>query len=143
MSMAPDAIHASCIIAQIAAANSLVALTSSFPAYYRDTASYRLLCPKDDFRRLMEERIGGLGHQYMSNYYGWRVDMDDGWFLIRMDPEGEDRVEVLAESRDRAYLAGMAEVAAELVESCSKGQRIISSSRGSPRESYALQLVLS
>jgi hypothetical protein len=50
---------------------------------------------------------------------------------------------VLSESRDRAYLVGMAEVAADLVESCSKGQRIISSSSGSPRESYALQLVLS
>lgn len=143
ISMAPDAIHASCMIAQIAAANSLVALTSSFPAYYRDTASYRLLCSKDDFHRLMDERIGGLGHPYMSNRHGWRVDMEDGWFLVRINTENEDRVEVLAESRDRAYLAGMAEVAAELVESCSKGQRIISSSSGSPRESYALQLVLS
>jgi len=71
------------------------------------------------------------------------LEQDDGWFLIRIDLEEEDRVEVLSESRDRAYLVGMAEVAADLVVSCSKGQRIISSSIGSPRESYALQLVLS
>ena len=143
MSMTPDAIHAACVVAQIAAANSLVTLVSSFPEYYRDTASYRILCSKEDFRRLMDERIEDLCHPYMSNSYGWRVDMDDGWFLIRIDLEEEDRVEVLSESRDRAYLVGMAEVAADLVESCSKGQRIISRSSGSPRESYALQLVLS
>ena len=143
LSMAPDAIHAACIVAQIAAANSLVTLTSSFPEYYKDSATFRILCPKEDFRRLMDERIAALGHSHMGNSYGWRVDMDDGWFLIRIDLEDDDMVEVIAESRDRAYLAGMSEVAADLVESCSKGQRIISSSSGSPRESYALQLVLS
>ena len=143
LSMTPDAIHASCIIAQIAAANSLVALTSSFPEYYRDSTTFRILCPKEDFRRLMDERIAALGHEYMGNSYGWRVDMGDGWFIVRLDTEASDTVEVIAESRDRAYLAGMAEVAADLVDSCSKGQRIISSSIGSPRESYALQLVLS
>ncbi len=122
ISMAPDAIHAACIIAMVAADNSLNKLVAAFPEYHTDEKQFRISCSREEFRHMMDGRIDDLGREHMSNRYGWRVDMESGWFIIELDRYENDKVTVTAESRDRAYLVGMAELAADLVEACSKGQ---------------------
>lgn len=122
ISLAPDAIHATCMIAEIAAENSLSRLVAALPTYQRDEKVYRITCTREEFRRMMDSNTADMAGVCVSNSYGWRITMDDGWFLVRMDNYEEDKVIVIAESRDRAYLVGMAEVAKELVDSCSRGQ---------------------
>jgi hypothetical protein len=48
------------------------------------------------------------------------VDLESGWFLIRKPADG--RVQVLAESTDKAYLVGLMETASDLVRASSHHQ---------------------
>ena len=140
VSMMSDGIHAAAVLAELAGGTSLEKTVASRPEYHRDSETYHYECTQDEFSRMMEENLPSVKSESVLRIDGWRVNLEGGWFLVRFDRDSEDTVTVTAESRDRAYLIGIMEVAGVLVESCAKGQLMTSMSRGSPCESYALQL---
>ena len=141
-----DGIRAAAVIVQMAGDNSVRGLCESFPEYHRRTWRRKCQLRPDDFRRAMARGLGeyaGRCTRYVDEY---RIEMEEGWFLLRLAAaDGETFIEVVAESRDRAYIIGLEEVANNLVDSILQRRRryTTSSSISSPRELYARQLRLS
>lgn len=134
-----DGIRAAAAVVQVAGDNSLHALAGSLPEYLRETRDYECDMKADAFRRAVEECIGQMAdrcHQYGNAF---RITMDGGWFMIRhVSREDGTGIEVLAESRDKAYVVGLMEMAGEIVERVLRLQRrryTTSMSTGSPYES--------
>ena len=90
------------------------------PALYRSSACIRLECEDNIFVHALNEKMKESGGFRYACSDGWRVDMDEGWFLV--GPPVESAVEIFAESTDKAYLIGLMETATDLVKSCSRTQ---------------------
>ncbi len=131
-----DGIKAAVAVALMAGSNSLRGLADSFPSYMREEKEVACGLRAEDFKRAFEEHIGGLADRCSRYGDGYRVSMDDGWFVVRHAAREEDTVlEIVAESRDRAYLAGLIEMADNLVDETLRDARrryTTSSSIGSP-----------
>ena len=121
ISMMSDGIYASAVITQMSVDNSLNRTVDSLPEYHRDEHTYEYECSRDEFTRMMDEEISSLGSDRITRMdSGWRVEMDSGWIAIVL--RGDGVAEVIAESLDKAYLVGLAEIAGDLVEKCAMGQ---------------------
>ncbi len=109
-----DGILAATQIVRMAGDNSLHGLSGTFPEYFRMTYEYSCDLRVDVFRRVTEECLEGGFVRYGDAY---RVDMDGGWYIIRYrnGTEGENFIDIVAESQDKAYLVGMMEIVAEKV----------------------------
>ncbi|MBR4181298.1 MAG: hypothetical protein IKQ57_04090 [Candidatus Methanomethylophilaceae archaeon] len=117
---APDGIHTAAVISRIANSESLKRMAESMTALYRSSACIRLECEDNIFVHALNERMKESGGFRYACSDGWRVDMDEGWFLV--GPPVESAVEIFAESTDKAYLIGLMETATDLVKSCSRTQ---------------------
>lgn len=122
VSLMPDGIRTATVIAGIAGSNSINRIVDGFPEYLRDSTVVECPCDKDLFKRRMEEFLPGMEGKHVVRDGAWRVDMDGGWCLIRLVKNPELSVEVTAESKDKAYLVGLMEIARDLVGECLKGQ---------------------
>ena len=122
ISLTSDGIHTAAIVAQMSAENSLNKMVSSFPEYYRDSRQFHYKCTRDEFSRMIEDTLESVKCNGVENVDGWKVDMDSGWFMITLDEENDDTVNILAESTDRAYLIGLMEIAGDIIDECSMGQ---------------------
>ena len=122
ISMMSDGIYASAVVAQMSAENSLYRMCEDLPEYYSDSKQFRFECTRDEFSRMFGERLSTMKFEDIQHIDGWRVQMDDGWFMVRFDDDNEQNLVVTAESTDRAYLIGLMEIAGDMVEECSKGQ---------------------
>ncbi len=112
-----DGIRTAVAVARMAGSNSLRGLADSFPAYLREEKDIPCELKADEFRRSFEELIGGLADRCSKYGDGYRVSMDDGWFVVRHAVHDDGaRLEIVAESKDRAYLAGLMEMAENLAE---------------------------
>ncbi|MDO5861938.1 MAG: hypothetical protein Q4Q58_04000 [Thermoplasmata archaeon] len=112
-----DGIRAASLVVQMAGDNSLHTIRESFPAYLRETKEFPCDMKADAFRRAVEENLGALADRCAQYGDEFRVTMDGGWFLIRHESDREGGiVEIVAESRDKAYIVGLMEVAEELAE---------------------------
>ena len=119
-----DGIKAAAAIARMAGSNSLRGLADSFPTYLREEKEIPCELKPEEFRRSFEELIGGLAGRCSRYGDGYRVSMDDGWFVIRHAVHDDGaRLEIVAESKDRAYLAGLMEMAENLAEGTMKERR--------------------
>ncbi len=116
----PDGIRTAAIISDIADSESLRRMAESMPSCHRSSACIQLECEANVFARALDERIKESGGCRYACSDGWRVDMDEGWFLV--GPPKDSAVEVFAESTDKAYLIGLMETVADLVKSCSRAQ---------------------
>lgn len=116
----PDGIHTAAVISGIADSESLKRMAESMPSRHISSACIQLECDEGVFAHAVEERIKeSWGCRYACQD-GWRVDMDEGWFLIGSPKDSA--VEVFAESTDKVYLIGMMETVTGLVKSCSRVQ---------------------
>ena len=122
VSMMPDGIHAAAIISEIAGNESINTLTKNLTSCYSDSSSRTCQCTADSFIRVLETCLKNVDGTLHTATDTWRVDMDDGWFLIAIDRGEELSIDISAESRDRAYLIGLMEIAEDLVEECTRGQ---------------------
>jgi phosphomannomutase len=121
VSCSPDAIHATCLVSQLAVDNSLKDLVEALPEYYSEEKTLRVSISSDEFRRNMDDRSRNLG-SVISNSYGWRVDLDHGWFMVSRDRNDPENAVLFGESEDKAYLVSMMEVATDLLMDCTKGR---------------------
>ncbi len=122
ISMMPDGIQAAAIITEMAGNNSINQIVDGFPEYLRDSMVTECPCSPDAFSRDMAARIQGMGGRHTVRGNAWRVDMEEGWYLIRLTRCPEMSVEIVAESKDKAYLIGLMEVANDLVGECLRSQ---------------------
>lgn len=122
ISMLPDGIRTAAVIAAMAGNNSVNRIVDSFPRYLRDEKEMECTCSPDAFARAIEERLGGVDGKPVARGGSWRVDMEGGWYLVTLVRGQEPRLEIVCESRDRAYLVGLMEVACDLVDECLSSQ---------------------
>ncbi len=116
-----DGIRTAAAVARMAGSNSLRGLADSFPTYLREEKEIPCELKPEEFRRSFEELIGGLADKCSRYGDGYRVSMDDGWFVVRHAVHDDGaRLEIVAESKDRAYLAGLMEMAENLADGTMK-----------------------
>ena len=121
-SMMPDGIQAAMVIAAIAGSHSLNRLAASFPDYRRDSREVECTCGPDAFVRAMEGAVEDMENPVLTAGEAWRVELEEGWYLISLARGPNPTVRIDAESADRAYLIGLMEVAEDLVSDCMKSQ---------------------
>lgn len=119
-----DGIRTAAAVTRMAGSNSLRKLADSFPTYLREEKEILCDLKPEEFRRSFDELIGGLADRCSRYGDGYRISMDDGWFVIRhaVHDDGAS-LEIVAESKDRAYLAGLMEMAENLADGTMKERR--------------------
>ncbi len=120
-SMMPDGIRTAAIMAAIAGNDSLNRLAEGLTECYRSSKTIGCECPADAFSRAMDAGIREVTGELHTADRAWRMDMEDGWFLISLRKGEALAVRIDAESRDRAYILGLMEIAERLAESCARG----------------------
>ncbi len=116
-----DGIKAAAAVARMAGSNSLRGMADSFPSYLREEKQIPCDLKADEFRRAFEEVVGGLADRCSRYGDGYRISMEDGWFVVRHAVHDDGaRIEITAESKDRAYLAGLMEMAENLADGTMK-----------------------
>lgn len=119
-----DGIRAAAAVVQMAGDNSLHGLAAALPRYHREGRAYEFPMRPEAFRRAVQELADDLPGACGQYGDAFRVTMDGGWFLIRQT-DGCGSIEVLAESRDRAYLIGLLEIADGLVQGVMRSLRSV------------------
>ena len=122
LSMMPDGIQTAAVIAGMAGNNSINQIVDGFPEYLRNSTAIDCPCSAEAFAREMEARIQDVEGTRTVRGDAWRVDMEGGWYLIRLARCPDLSVEIIAESKDKAYLIGLMEIAGDLVGECVRSQ---------------------
>jgi len=116
-SFCPDGIYAAAVLAGIASEGSLRQAIGELPYYPICNSDVRFNSEKADLARRLEERMRSVDCRSLVTVDGWRVEMDDGWYLIRLS-NFENTVRITAEARDRVYMHCLLDMARDLVVSC-------------------------
>lgn len=108
-----DGIMVAAMLTLIAGSNSLHQLVESFPKYYSDASVSDLALGADAFPQSFEKASESMADKRTRYGMMYRFDLDDGWFTVSYRPvsAAEGRMEIKAESKDRAYLVGLMEMA--------------------------------
>ena len=122
ISMMPDGIQTAAVIAGMAGNKSVNRIVDEFPEYIQDRTSRDCPVTAETFKREIEERLPDIDGKTVVRDNAWRVDLDGGWFLVRLVKGAEPTIEIIAESSDRAYVIGLMEIAGDLVDECMKAQ---------------------
>lgn len=120
ISMMPDGIRTAAVMAGIAGDKSINKMVGTFPEYLRSRSVRDFSAAPEAFKREMDERLPGMEGRTLVRDYAWRVDLEGGWFLVRLIKTPGPAIEIVAESKDRAYVIGLVEIAGDLVDECLK-----------------------
>ena len=93
--------------------DSLHRLADLMPEYLREEKSVDCGFKAEMFRHLFEENAKDLTGKWTQYGDSYRVVMESGWFMLSHvnRAEGDTQIVITAESKDRAYLAGLMEIA--------------------------------
>lgn len=121
-----DGIRAAAVIAQMAGSNSLHRLADLMPSYLREEKTFDCGFKAEMFRHLFEDNAKGLAGKWTQYGDSYRIVMESGWFMLSHinRAEGNTQIVVTAESKDRAYLAGLMEIADGLTNSILREGRL-------------------
>ena len=120
ISMMPDGIRTAAVMAGIAGDKSINKMIGTFPEYLRSRSVRDFSAVPEAFKREMDERLPSMEGRTLVRDYAWRVDLEGGWFLVRLIKTPGPAIEIVAESKDRAYVIGLVEIAGDLVDECLK-----------------------
>lgn len=117
----PDGIRTSIVLSHIASLNSVHNVISDILVYERENAQASFECDRKTFETCFGE--------YMKKTYpttrkfdeGWRIEMDKGWASISFSSKDPDFLDIVAESKDHAYLIGMMEMIKSDIKACESG----------------------
>ncbi|MCL1984361.1 MAG: hypothetical protein FWG58_03045 [Methanomassiliicoccaceae archaeon] len=116
-SLCPDGIYAAALIAGIASDGSLRQEVDELPNYPVGYKEVKFNGEKEDIAKRIDVKISSTEHESLLKIDGWRVEMDDGWYLVRISGS-ENKVRIIAEARDKVYMNCLLEIAEDLVASC-------------------------
>lgn len=116
----PDGLRAAITISHISCSNSIHRLVDTLPELQRGVKKIHVDCAPDALARNLNASMSLIDCTRYTCQNGWRVDLDEGWFLILPPVNGE--VELIAEAADKAYLVGLMEIGEDLVRTCSASQ---------------------
>jgi phosphomannomutase len=114
ISFALDGITAAAFLSRIATETSLRDEIDALPKYFRMNESVRYQGDREGLAKRIALKVGDMGYNKIYEIDGWRIETDDGWFLIRFS-ESDQVIDIVAEGRDKIYTAGLLEVAKEAV----------------------------
>ena len=118
----PDAIVTSKVIANIATDHNISNLVESITPYNIQTTKGSFECDVLDFETAFPFCVDKYEDwKLLSFKSGWRIDMKDGWAFVGKPSKENNSVDVVAGSKDKAYLVGMIEVVKEIIAYCSWG----------------------
>lgn len=113
ISYCPDGLMTSSVLCSLATEYGLSAILEGEHEYHSLESTYRFKDNPVIISRRLDESVQALDVGNIAKVDGWRVDYDEGWFLIRVVDQA---VKIKVESRDKAYATGLMEIAIELVE---------------------------
>ena len=116
ISYAIDGIAAAGLLAKIATEASLEDMIADYPRYSREEDVIRYPAHREVIAKKISAKIAKLEYRDLSVSDGWRVELENGWFLIRFS-DADNGIEIKAEGIDRIYTAGLMEIAKEVVAS--------------------------
>jgi phosphoglucosamine mutase len=116
-SYCPDGVYAAAVLASIASEGSLRQTISELPYYPICDSDVKFNCDKADLAKRLNERMKSVDCESLITVDGWRVEMDDGWYLIRLS-NFENKARITAEARDRVYMHCLVDVARDIIVSC-------------------------
>jgi phosphoglucosamine mutase len=117
MSLCPDGIYAAALIAKIASDGSLRQAVDELPRYPSGSTDIKFIGDREDILKRLGDRMASADCDAMTAADGWRADMSDGWYYIRMS-NFEDKIRITAEARDKVYMNCLLDIAEDLVSSC-------------------------
>lgn len=121
----PDAIYTSAVVSQMASRNNINNLRKRISTYNVQTIEVKFKPLVDDFYQSLIDNIKVYEDWSIADVYdeheispiddGLRVDMDDGWGVIKLVSLEEGIAEVTAGSKDKAYMVGLLEVLVDVI----------------------------
>jgi len=116
-SFCPDGIYAAAVLASIASEGSLRQTVDELPHYPIVNSDVKFNCDKNDLTNRLDVKLRSMEYESLITVDGWRVEMDDGWYLIRLS-NFENKARITAEARDRVYMNCLLDIARDVVASC-------------------------
>jgi len=113
----PDGVYAAALLANIASEGKLSDRVDELPSYPRMTKKYPLEKAKGAVMANLEEEISSLECEDVITIDGFRVSLDDAWFLIRFSGT-EPVIRMTAEARNEAGLKEAVSMADEIIRRC-------------------------
>lgn len=121
MTKCPDGIFAAANIAKFAGSQSLSRILDGMPSYVTESARIHCTGSYEALGRKIAEAIDDLDYKRILHTKGWRVDMEEGWFLLNY-PDQEGIMDINVEAGDRAYAVGLLEIAKDVVNGSLRSQ---------------------
>lgn len=120
VSYALDGMAAGAYLAKAASETSLRQLLDAYPETV--TGGDFVKFPWDNAKaaKALSENLLAMDRVSFSDVDGFRVGMESGWFHVR---PGEAGAEIVAEAKDKMYLAGMIDLAKRALDASSKVSR--------------------
>ena len=117
----PDGIRVAVILSQIASLNSIHNLIDEISIYERVSTQERFDCERKAFESCFDQYSGRTYSAVRRFEEGWRIEMDKGWASISFSSADSNLLDIIAESRDHAYLVGMMEMIKSDIRACTSG----------------------
>ena len=111
-----DGITAGALMARIAGETNLSQLVSGLVPSFKSDFSVPYHGDMNEISKSIHDQVAALEYDSMSEAEGWRVNMESGWFLIRLS-EKDETVYITAEGKDKMYGASLMGIATDIVKS--------------------------
>lgn len=121
MTKCPDGMFTAAMLAKYASTNSLSGILDAMPPYYTDEARIHCTGSMEALGRKISNAIDDVDYIGYVHSKGWRVDMDNGWFLLNY-PDQDGIMQIKIESDDKAYAVGLLELAKDIVNNSLRSQ---------------------
>ncbi|MDR0778132.1 MAG: hypothetical protein LBE48_01650 [Methanomassiliicoccaceae archaeon] len=116
-SFCPDGIYAAVLAAKIASGGSLRQAVDEIPNYPSGNMDVKFTGDREDIIKRLSERMTSADCDALITADGWRAELSDGWYYIRMS-NFENKIRIMAEARDKVYMNCLLDIAEDLVSSC-------------------------
>lgn len=121
MTKCPDGMFAAAMLAKYAGTNSLSRTLDGMPTYHTDEMKIHCTGSMEALGRKITNSIDELDYLEYVHSKGWRVDMENGWFLLNY-PDLDGIMKIQIESDDKAYAVGLLELAKDIVNNSLRSQ---------------------
>lgn len=121
MTKCPDGMFTAAMLAKYAGTNSLSRTLDIMPTYFTDEIKIHCTGSMEALGRKISNAIDNIDYKSYVHSKGWRVDMENGWFLLKY-PDQDGIMHIKIESNDKAYAVGLLEMAKDIVNSSLRSQ---------------------